>query len=144
MTADTRKERAALDRLADLLAEDILRTPDAEILAEFKATYGDPAKNATDMRALFEKTVLAANKSRLRAAQAAVAAAQIPASAAPTIDIADARERLRRILASGNSSAKLTLAARNESELSDADVLGTLEDLQELGALPPDDDGTDP
>ena len=35
---------------------------------------------------------------------------------------------------------KLTLAARNENELSDADVLGMLQDLEELGIIRPDDE----
>lgn len=58
----------------------------------------------------------------------------------PAINIAEARQRLRRILASGTADVKLTLAARKEDELSDSDVLGMLEDLQELGAMSPDDD----
>jgi hypothetical protein len=33
----------------------------------------------------------------------------------------------------------MTLAARNEEELSDEDILGIIEDLRELGALPDED-----
>jgi hypothetical protein len=36
---------------------------------------------------------------------------------------------------------KLTLAARNENELSDVDVLGMLQDLEELGIVARDDEG---
>lgn len=140
MTGKDKKERAALARLADAFVDDILQASDEEILAEFTESHGDPAKNAADMRALFERTVLATNKRRLKAAQAGVAANRVPTNVTPAIDIAEARQKLRRILASGTTVAKLTLAARNEDELSDADVLGTLEDLRELGALPPDDD----
>lgn len=53
-----KKESSPLDRLADALIEDILQIPDEEILAEFTESHGDPAKNAIDMRALFEKVVL--------------------------------------------------------------------------------------
>jgi hypothetical protein len=140
MTGKDKKERAALARLADVFVDDILQASDEEILAEFTESHGDPAKNAADTRALFERTVLATNKRRLKAAQAGVAANRIPANVAPAIDIAEARQRLHRILASGATDAKLTLAARKENELSDSDVFGMLEDLQELGALPPDDD----
>jgi hypothetical protein len=52
------------------------------------------------------------------------------------------RERLRRTLASCPPNVKLTLAARNENELSDADVLGMLEDLEELGITMLDDEST--
>jgi hypothetical protein len=51
------KECAALSRLADALADDILNAPDEEILAEFMETHGDPDHNAAEMRALFERAV---------------------------------------------------------------------------------------
>ncbi len=140
MTGADKKGRAALSRLADVLVDDIFAASDREILAEFLETQGDSTKNAADMRALFERTVLATNKRRLKAAQAGVSGSRIPTNVAPAIDIAEARQRLRRFLASGAPGVKLTLAARNESELSDADVLGTIEDLRELGILLPDDD----
>jgi hypothetical protein len=38
---------------------------------------------------------------------------------------------------------KLTLAARNESDLSDADILGMLQDLEELGIVVTDDESGD-
>jgi hypothetical protein len=139
MTGNNRKERNALNRLADLFAEDILNTSDEEILAEFKERHGNPVQNAAAMRALFEKTVIAANKSRLNAARLAVAASRRSGGALTAIDIAEARQKLRRILATGSPGQSLTLAARKEDELSDADVLGMLEDLSELGALPPDE-----
>jgi hypothetical protein len=141
MTGKDKKERAALDRLADAFVDDILQTSDEEILAEFTESHGDPAKNTADMHALFERTVLATNKRRLKAAQAGVAASRTLArvTPVPAINIAEARQRLRRILASGTADVKLTLAARKEDELSDSDVLGILEDLQELGVMPPDD-----
>ena len=47
-------QREPLNLLADALVEDILQTPDNEILAEFTERHGDPAKNAADMRAIFE------------------------------------------------------------------------------------------
>jgi hypothetical protein len=140
MTGNDKKERVALNRLADAFVDDILQASDEEILAEFTESHGDPAKNAADMRALFERTVLATNKRRLKAARAGVAANRTPANVAPAIDITEARQRLSRILASVAPNVKLTLAARKENELSDSDVFGMLEDLQELGALPPDDD----
>lgn len=58
MTGTDKKGRAALSRLADALVEDVLAASDHEILAEFAESHGDPAKDAADMRALFERTVL--------------------------------------------------------------------------------------
>lgn len=64
MTGENKKERAALNRLADALVDDILNTSDEDILTEFKETHGDHAQNAAAMRTLFEKTVIAMNKQR--------------------------------------------------------------------------------
>jgi len=138
MTGDDKKERSTPDRLADLFVEDILAASDSEILAEFAERHGDIAKNAADGRALFEKSLLAANKAKLHAAQAAVAAKRF-AGNVTVFDIGEAREKLRRALAACPPEMKLTLAARKENELSDADVIGMLEDFEELGVLPPRD-----
>lgn len=144
MTGKPKTARAALDRLADALVEDILSASDEDILTEFRESDGDPERNATDMRALFEKGLIAANKKRLAAARAGAAASRRPTGApAPAIDIATARARLRAALDAPNFPHKLTLAARKESELSDADILSMLDDLRELGVLLPEDSGSD-
>jgi hypothetical protein len=140
MTGDNRKERDALHRLADLLAEDVLNTPDDAILDEFKANHGDPLQNAAAVRALFEKSILIGNKRRLAAARAGVdadrraQARDLP----PPVEIAEARRLLRGLLNKPASDRPVTLAARKETELSDADVLSMLANLKELGILPPD------
>jgi hypothetical protein len=126
-------------RLADALVEDILSTPDRDVLAEYADLKGDPKKNSDAMRALFEMSVLKVRKSRLHAAQAAVAADRLSSPTSKVTNIDDARGRLRRLLASCPPQVKLTLAARNEDELSDADVLGMLLDLKELGFAAPED-----
>jgi hypothetical protein len=139
MTGTTKKERDALIRLSDLLAEDILNTTDDEILAEFR-TDGDPDQNAAAMRTLFENTFIALNKQRLTAARAGVADTRRAAgqSSPATVDITEARRLLHRVQAS-NANPPVTLAARKETELSDADVLSIVANLKELGIIPPDD-----
>ena len=139
MTGTKKERRTALARLADALVEDVLATPDQELLAEFSDAHGDAAKNAEAMRALFEKSVLKSNKDRLRAAQAGLAASRASAAPSRIVNMQNAKARLRRALASCPSDVQLTLAARNEDELSDADVLGMLQDLEELGFVTPDD-----
>ena len=140
MTGADKKGREPLTRLADALVEDMLATSDQEIVAEFIETQGDPSKNAEAMRALFEKSVLKANKNRLRAAQAELATDQAAPARPGIVSMANVRDRLRRALATCPPDVKLTLAARNENELSDADVLGMLQDLEELGIVAPDDE----
>ena len=142
MTGGKKEASDALDRLAAALVDDVLTTSDAEILAEFRADGGDPEQHAAEMRALFERSVLASNKSKLQAARAGVARAKEAARSSTPVDMAKARERLHGVLKTLPEEQRLTLAARKESELSDADVVGLLEDLRELGVAFPDD-GTD-
>ena len=141
MTGKGKKERVALDRLADVLVDDILSASNEDILAEFREACGDPNQNAAEMRTLFERSVLASNKKRLAAAKVAATANRRSStvSAATPIDMAAARARLRAVVDTPGLPQKVTLAARKENELSDADILGMLEDLRELGVLPPDD-----
>jgi len=137
----TRKKSDALDRLVEALVADVLRASDQEILAEFHENGGDSEKLAADMRALFESSAVAANKSKLARAKAGAARAKsAPVHSSAPIDIDAARKQLREILQAG-STGQLTMAARKESELSDADVIGMLDDLQALGNI--NDSGTD-
>jgi hypothetical protein len=143
MSDKDEKAREALRRLDEAFVEDILETSDQEILAEFQKHHGNPAQYAVTMRARFEKTVLSANKGRLKAARTALdAAASSARQAANVIDIAEARRKLRDIVSSGVAAGKLTMAARNENELSDADVFTMIADLRELGLWPEDKDNS--
>jgi len=138
MTGKGKKERVALDRLADVLVDDILSASDEDILTDFRETHGDPVQNAAEMRSLFERSVLASNKRRLAAAKAGAAANRRPSIVAEPVpvDMQATRARLRAVVDTPGLPEAVTLAARKESELSDADILGMLEDLQELGILP--------
>ena len=141
MTSENDKTgRAALGRLVQSMVEDILDTPDDEILAEYRAEGGDVGKLVSQMRVRLEAEKLKARKGRLAAARAGLAASRAPLPRPSLGSTQDARVRLAQALAACSPSARLTLAARNESELSDADVLGMLEDLAELGIDVPDDE----
>ena len=142
MTGGKKEASDALDRLADALVDDVLATSDAEILAEFRADGGDPEQHAAEMRALFERSVISSNKSRLQAAGAGVTRTKSSERSSTPVDMTKARQRLHGVLQTLPEAQRLTLAARKESELSDADVVGLLEDLRELG-VPFPDDGTD-
>lgn len=141
MTGKRQSDREALDRLADALVEDILKTSDQDILAETTEDTGDPAAVAAEVRALFEKAVTKTEKARLAAAKRAVAAERDQPAVVTPFDPAKARLRLNRIIANDDpeTARKLTLAARKGEGLSDDDVRGMLEDMEELGILPADD-----
>lgn len=114
--------------------EDIMQASDDEILAQYAEDIGEPEANAARMRAMVERTVLLANKDRLHAARAG-ASANKTTQPQPVIPIAEARERLRQALASNAHDDNFTLAARKETELSDADVLDMLQAMRELGII---------
>jgi len=137
MTGKNDKAGRPIDRLADEFVEDILNLSDDEVLAEFREDGGDSARHAAEMRSMFENRLLVANKARMNAAKAGVASSRRAEKglSTPVVDIADARARLRAVIARAGSIPGLTLAARKEDELSDSDVVGMLEELAELGLL---------
>jgi hypothetical protein len=141
MTGNNNRERQPLSRLVEALVEDILAASDEEILAEEAEAGTDPAKTAAAMQALFEKSVLLSNKDKMRRAKAGAEAARHVLVVPTATVVANPREHLRRVLASRPAGVPITLAARNESELSDEDVLGMLQDLEELGITLPQDKG---
>jgi hypothetical protein len=120
--------------LRQALVDEILSASDEDILAQFSEDFGSSEANAAQMRASFEKTVLLANKDKLQAARKDVAALNVSV-AVSTIPIGEAREKLRQIMTEHANDKTFTLAARNESELSDDDVLDMLDALRELGLV---------
>lgn len=140
MTLGNKKGRNPLVHLADSLTDDIMKASDEEVLAEFCETGGDPAAYAAEMRLFVEKSIITANKGRLAAAKAGIFSdRKLLRPMTPLIDIAEARKRLRSIGKTLNVQHPVTLAARSETELSDADVLAMYEDMVELGVLPTSD-----
>ena len=126
MTKRAKSDRAALERLADALVEDILETGDADLLAEAET---DGAAGAAKARAAFRRA--AALSSRLAAHAGALrrGAADVRALAPDA-----ARRRLEEFIAGGPEAVdELAAAARKVGGLSDEDVYGVLEQLQKRG-----------
>lgn len=141
MTGKPSEEREALLRLADAMAEDALSASDADIAAEATEDGEDLHALATNMLALFERAESEAGKSRMAAARRELDEQRNAAPRVLRLDPAKARARLQRALEQSPETAKkLTLAARKGEDLSDEDVLGMLEDLEELGIIPPEGD----
>ena len=121
-------------RLVDSLVEDMLGLSDAELAAEIRERGDDPANVAARARAVFEKAVSAQGRRRLSAARAAIDADASRPRNVVRLNPAVARARLDKLMRQYPETAKkLTLAARKGEGLSDADVLGLLADLEELG-----------
>jgi hypothetical protein len=134
----TSKEQQALDRLADALVNDVFNASDEEIMAE-RAEMKNAAEEDARLKAFFEQALVKANKSRLAAAKAGATAERDPIlrASSAVVDVAAVRERIRALVKAGDSAHPITLAARNENELSDADILSMYEDLVELDIMPP-------
>ncbi len=136
----TGKDRDEINRIANLLAEELLIISDDEVLEDFKAAYkSDVTQYATDMKLTFAKVVISTNKQKLMSAKAAVASRSIRSMDTSVVSISEARKKLRRLLDNPEYMGKLTMAARKESELSDADVISMLGDFEELGVPFPRD-----
>ena len=99
MTGDLKKERNALDRLADALVDDILSASDEEILAEAQEDGIDPTKLVGQLREVFERAATEAGKAKLAAARRGAANAQLSGARVATIDRADARRRYDAMIA---------------------------------------------
>jgi hypothetical protein len=132
MTASEEKDREGLQRLDKALIEDILTMSDDEIQAEVHEAGDDPEAVAAEVRALFEKTVIATKKARLAAAKTAAAADRSPPAPDLPSDPTEARRLLERVLASHQD---LTTAARKgrDATLSDEEVFGLLQDFRDIG-----------
>ena len=140
MTGKNGNAQEELNRLADALVEDILSAPSDELLEELREDGHDPQRIATELRGLFRKSLLAAKKRKLSDAKAGVAAvrqADQVGGGGVVVDISAARARLQSLIE--RHQGQLTLAARNEGELSDADVLGMLKNFAELGLIDPEE-----
>ena len=143
MTGDQKKERNALDRLADALVDDILNASDEEVLAEAEEDGIDPAKLAGHLREVFERAATEVGKAKLAAARRGAANVRRSGARVVRIDPADARRRYDAMIAQDPKlTEKLTLAARKDEGQSERDIDSAIEDLAELGAFDVEDNDT--
>lgn len=133
---DYKEKRSQLDALTEALVNDILTTPDAELLNEVRESGGDPAAIAKKTRAAYAAALVSVGKNWLAAAKTAAKAERDAATdlAVTKLDPAAARARLNALLDQHPETRdKLTLAARKGQGLSDSDVESMLQDLAQLG-----------
>jgi hypothetical protein len=143
VTDKKKADREALMRLADAMAENVLKASDKELFAEAAEDNEDLEEIAAAMRKLFDKTESEAGKAKMAAARATLDELKRRPVRVLHLDPAAARRRLEQALVDNPDTArKLTLAARKGEKLSDDDVIGIVEDLEEMGILPPvEEDG---
>ena len=127
-----------LAALTDELVSDVMDASDGDILADTRARGLDPTKEAYRVRDLFKGAAMKAGKKQLHAARHAVAAAR--ANERRKIIPIDRAKALLKVVAANDPELKLTLAARNGDELTDADIQDLVQDLIELGAISESDE----
>ena len=123
--------------LVEAIMDDIMTTPDDQILAEFAEDGIDPAASAARMRSAVLAKLRAAKRARLdKARETYQQMAQRTASTSrPSLE--EMRRRAMELIR-GGAGGTLALAFRNGQELTDADLESLWDDLRELGLL---DDG---
>ncbi len=122
MTQDI-KEKIQLERIEDMLIQDILETSDEEILAEFSAEYDNSEKEINHMKELIKESVFKNNKSKFEAAKKArLQRKELPEQVLKVIPFNRKQEILKSLSSNDDIKGKITMAARNEKELSESDL----------------------
>lgn len=124
--------REQLDRLTDELIDNIINTPDSEILKEVEEDYGDPSFVANRVREILKKSQIKAGKNRLQSAREELKKTENK-DQKEFGNIHSFKEALSKFLRENPEFGdELTLAARNGKEVTEEDAKGILEDLEEL------------
>lgn len=141
MSEKKRSAQEMLDRLADILAEDILAMTDQEISEESVENNVDVDAAATRVRNILSKSITHVGKSRMLAARKAY---EEVSSEQPInvfrMPLADKIALIERVVAHNREiGAEITMAARSGGEETENDVDAILKALHDLGAI--DDEG---
>jgi hypothetical protein len=118
------KDRVAILNLEDALVKDLLAMSDNELMADSREIGMDVEREAMHVRQLLERT---AGKARMATAKAEMA--EYRARGASHARSVGARP------ANDLQEARLTLAARNGTDQTEADIKSVAEDLAELAAF---------
>ena|GEM_PF-1604392 len=130
-----KKSTAAIqaDRITDFLVDDILNASDEEIMAEAQEDYADVKAEVEHIHALIQNAVSNHGKTQLKEAKRqCLADKEKRVQNVPVISLEEKRALLRRL---SESNTNLTLAAREESEMSARDLDAYIQNACELGLI---------
>jgi hypothetical protein len=135
MTKGKRDYDKELKRVEETFVEDILARTDSEILAE-AAEDGDANAALAQVRNLVRQALEKSGKAKMAAARAAVNRAARKPRAIITLPLSRKKEILRHLMAKSSVFLQeITVAARNEDEMSESDIDVILENLRDLGVI---------
>lgn len=128
-----------LERLEDALVDTILNMSESELDAELREMNLDPNDVAIRTKAAINRGIVAANKASLTRAKNQLAEAKGRLAIFTTLrDRAGALERFEKMKA--GDTEPMMMAARKGEGLSEKDIEGVLEDLDDLEKLEKGDD----
>lgn len=147
MSNEKRPSKEKLDCLIDSLVEDLLNTPDDELLHEMEENHINAKLITESVKAGAMLQVQLYRKQKLLDAKKAYREKTDSLnSSAPSreISISRLKERIEQIISvrSEAMSSSLTLAFREGKEMSKDDMQSLLEDFRDLGFLDSEEDGT--
>jgi len=137
MTVDKNDPRTEINKIAQLLIEDLFNTPDDELLQEADKDESLKKAGISAMNA-YQMAIQAVGTKRLHAARAEMKVVNnLTPLEVRNLDVITARKIISKLTAANDSS--LTLAARNLNNISDEEAIELVMELVELGALKGDD-----
>ena len=130
---ENRKNKLPIS-VADILVDDILESSDEDILNEARKLYGDVDSEIKKTRTIINAAVMKSRKSRLSLAKKQLEENKTIRNDANILSLSISEKR--RLINQAKESVKnLTLAARNEEEMSESDINGILQDLIDLEVI---------
>jgi hypothetical protein len=141
MTKNSHKSTTELERISEMVVDDIMHAPDEEIIAEAKAQLDDVGRACNEVINVIDRAVLTGNKAKLINARANL---NSRGNSSESKILQFTLQRKKQILNQFSSSdaqlkQKITMAARNGDGASENDINGIIDDLLELGLI--DDEG---
>jgi hypothetical protein len=136
MTNSKNKATSQIERIADMIFRDLLETSDEEILVEAAEDGMDIKKEVERISSIISEASFISGKAKLAAAKKALLERKT-AKLRPfhSLSIQKKKEIMHNLESNDNLRKEVTLAARNENELSEVDLEAYLQSLYDLKVI---------
>lgn len=126
-----------IERVADMLFRDLLETSDEEILAEAIEDGIDVEKEIEKITSIISEVSFVSGQEKLAAAKRELIERRKQATKNPFHSLSSQKKReiINALRSNDNLKDKVTLAARNENNLSETDIESRLQSLYELKVI---------
>lgn len=126
-----------MERVTDMLFRDLSEASDEEILAEATEDGIDVDKQVERITSIISEASFVCGQAKLAAAKKELAERKKAEGQNPfhSLSIQKKKEIINRLKANDNLKKEITLAARNENNLSDADLEARLQSLYDLNVI---------